>query len=80
MKNALAEPSTLEKLHSACLGAPAWTDHFLLIQFPPTKLILLAGGFATKHNGQHPVSQPPRDSADVDLHRPLGIRGTNQQL
>ncbi len=70
----------LGKWHSAHLSTPAWTDHFLLIQFPPTKLILLEGGFATKHNGQHPFSQTPRDSAAVDLHRPLGIRGTNQQL
>lgn len=35
------------------------TDHSLLIQFPPTKLILLAGGSATKHNRQHPVSESP---------------------
>lgn len=35
------------------------TDHSLLIQFPPTKLILLAGGSATKHNGQHPVGPSP---------------------
>lgn len=44
------------------LGTPqrSWSpDHFLLIQFPPTKLILLAGSLATKHYCQHPVSQSP---------------------